>query len=337
METNKKIHVNLDVMKTLLTIVMVFTHVLQFSRNCLDYSIVAKRISTFGHITTFSSFVFIFGCTTYVAYLKYDFKDVWKKMLVTSLKTLFAFYISGVWFRTFIDQRPIKDTVFDIILLKDIPGVSEFLISFSLYSLFALVFFNVIKKLLENKVLFWTVTGLFYLTTFMPYKLIKITQLGLLIGGYSFYYFPIAQYMPLFLIGIYLMRYEITWNIKFFFGSLLLTVIAVVGLIHGDPMFFEKDFWPERFPPTLFWIFLSSFLTYGYFLLSTYIAKLAGNRFKRLFSIGRNTLFYLLVSNITIFTITGIHSAVLILEVYQAVIATVILLLGTYFLTKIVK
>lgn len=85
---NDKRDSSLDIFKGFLIIGMIFAHIIQFFSNWsffLDY-----YISMYINIITFSGFMFSFGYVSQIAYLKKEFKDVYKNMLMGSLKALVA-------------------------------------------------------------------------------------------------------------------------------------------------------------------------------------------------------------------------------------------------------
>jgi len=123
---------SIDYFKGLLVIGMVYTHVLQFfSNNELFPSVV--YITQYFNLITFAGFVFSFGYVCQLAYYRKDLRQVFMSMLITGLKILIAFYISGVSFQVFVgDQSLNMKTILPVILLQVIPGWSEFLVSFAL-------------------------------------------------------------------------------------------------------------------------------------------------------------------------------------------------------------
>jgi hypothetical protein len=292
---NKERDDSIDIFKGLLVIGMVYCHILQFFSDPQVFT-GAQRVIDVVNIVTFTGFVFSFGYVSQLAYYNKPFKVVYGRMLSTALKTLVAFYISGTYYRLFLDRKPLTwSTVKPILILQDIPGWSEFLISFSLIMLVGLVLFKPLTWLVERKFTFWVVVVLLLITTYLPYDKVTINQLGLLIGTRKFASFPVLQYFPYYLIGMYAARYKLFWNWKFFLGSLVSsgTFVAYVLVKHGVP---------ERFPPSIYWILSSSFLIYVYFL----VAKMLATRLRYtnfLLVLGQNVLLYLLLSNIMIFTL----------------------------------
>jgi len=288
----------LDIFKGLLVFGMILAHIIQILGNRNDYLLSA--ISKYINLISFSGFLFAFGYANYFAYFSKDFQVVKWRMFKTGLKILLAFYISGIASRILFEKKAIHLLdIIKIILLADIPGYSEFLASFAIITLLALVLFRLIKTVLSNKIYFWLLNIFLLFTTFIPYERITINQIGLLIGTNNFACFPVIQYSPLYLIGIYFARYQVKLNRIVLLISSTFTLSFISYLLYTHSL-------PNRFPPSLFWIVGSALFLYIYFLASDLLATKL-NKIELLEKLGRNVLFYLLVSNIFIFAIHSIY------------------------------
>ena len=101
----------IDAVKGLLVIGMVYAHVLQFF-SPMNFHPGFRAVSEYANLITFSGFVFCFGYTNQLAYYSKPFSNVYRKMLITALKTLIAFYVSGIAFRLLISDEALDwDTV----------------------------------------------------------------------------------------------------------------------------------------------------------------------------------------------------------------------------------
>ena len=288
----------LDIFKGLLVFGMILAHVIQILGDRNDYLLSA--ISKYINLISFSGFLFAFGYANYFAYFSKDFQSVKWRMFKTGLKILIAFYISGIAFRILFEKKAIHLLdIIKIILLADIPRYSEFLASFAVITLLALALFKLIKTVLSSQIYFWLLNIFLLFTTFIPYERITINQLGLLIGTNNFTCFPVIQYSPLYLIGIYFARYKIKFNRI----ALLISSAFTLSLI--SYLFYTHKL-PNRFPPSLSWIVGSAFFLYIYFLGSNLLAAKL-KKIELLEKPGKNVLFYLLVSNILIFAIHSIY------------------------------
>lgn len=281
---------SIDCFKGILTIFMVYCHCLQFFVN-FERSRTFYYISEYINLTTFSGFMFAFGFAAYMAYLSKPFAKASQSILKNAGKTLVAFYISSLAFRIFIDKVPYNPRViYDILLFRHMAGWSEFLASFTAIMLVLLAFFFLFKK----------VNGLFVALTFVfsivmcivPYMDTSII-VGLIIGDKNGPSFPVFQYLIYFVIGIYFAKERPGFNILHLGIAALSSSIFIVYLIKGK--------YPSRFPPSAPWILGAMLFLYGYYLLSRFISQ---NKYMGWLSdIGKNSLYYLLASNILIFAI----------------------------------
>ena len=315
----------IDILKGMLVFGMILSHVSGLISSYNGFPI--KHIWLFTGLVTFSGFVFSFGYVCQLAYFGKDLKSSCQRMVLTALKPLIAFYISGVYWRMFIDKDLGIKTVLKILFLFDIPPFSEFLISFSLMILFSLLFFQPIQKITTNKALFWTLFGFLLLTPLIPYQAIHSSHLGLLIGTEDFPAFPVLQYFPIYLLGIYFAKHRLLQDQK-------VLVISISGFMAFIGFYFNQHQIPGRFPPSVLWILASLFLVYVYFWIARQLTEWHMIA-KPLSTWGKNGLFYLLISNILIFTFRGAYAPIA-LTPLESVGITLLMLLTINFLTTIV-
>lgn len=286
---------SIDIFKGLLVIGMILVHVMQFFSD-VSISSEVKYVIDFGNLITFSGFVFCFGYAVQLAYLEKNFYQVYKKLIVNIVKTTLAFYISGIAFKLFIGNSPMSwDTFKGVLIFDDMPGWSEFLASFAYFNLITLVLFLPFKKLLENKKLFWLLVAVLFLTCLIPYEKITINQIGVLIGTKNFACFPVLQYMPFYLLGMYFKKYNIGFDIRFLVGAIILSAVPTYKYLTSDSL-------PGRFPPTIGWIIMSMFILYLYYVVSKLLEKYHYILFP-IIVYGQNVLFTLVFSNLLIFAL----------------------------------
>jgi fucose 4-O-acetylase-like acetyltransferase len=316
----------IDVLKGMLVFGMVLSHVAGLVSSYAAFPI--KQIWLFTGLVTFSGFVFSFGYACQIAYFSKDLKAVYRRIVSTALKPLIAFYISGMYWRAFVDKQLDFAAIANILLLNDIPPFSEFLVSFSLIILVSLLLFKPIQKLTSNPKHFWILFALLLLTTFLPYAKVHISQVGLLIGTTQFPTYPVLQYFPIYLLGIYFAKHKILYHRQ----TLVISALGIGLFLFSH--FVNRQI-PSRFPPSLSWILASLFFVYLYYLAAQRISK--WNFVAPLLSsFGKNVLFYLLLSNIMIFTFRGAY-APLSLPPLASLGMTVLVLLTIHFLIQIVS
>jgi len=289
--------VEIDITKGIFTLGMVFAHVIQF-RFAGEYMLLNK-ISYYSNLVSFSGFYFCFGYVTWLAYLQKE-NIPWKSVLKTVLKCYVAFLISGIAHHVLVKGRAVDSIlVFNIAGLRDIPGYSEFLISFSLVLLTAVILAPVINFSTRNKRNLIIAIVACLSTTFLPKGIVYDPIVGLFIGGAGVSYYPVIQYMPLFLFGIYIARHKIQYN--YLLAGISLVAIVLFIIFQTDKHLIS------RFPPSAMWIIYSTALVYLYYGIAILIDKHLRVFIKPyLNAVGQNVLNYLILSNLILFTSVAI-------------------------------
>ncbi|MCA9838905.1 MAG: hypothetical protein KC422_18455 [Trueperaceae bacterium] len=288
----------LDLFKSLLVVGMVSAHTIQFLSQRRFTLLLG--FSEYINLISFSGFLFAFGYGTFLAYFQKPFSQIWQRLLISGLKTLLAFYVSGFAFRILVDHKRLFSVDFwNIILLNDIPGYSEFLLSFSFVMFLALPLFMPIKAVLKRPFLFWALIGILLATTFFPYELVHSKQLGLLVGTKEFAAFPVLQYVPYYLLGMFFALYKLGWH-------RLSAIISIAATLIYYGFVWQLGRFPSRFPPSLLWIIGPAGFLYLYYLVSRWLggARKLPNLVLRP---GKNVLFYLLLSNLMIFGLSTVY------------------------------
>ncbi|MDR0928347.1 MAG: hypothetical protein LBM74_01375 [Oscillospiraceae bacterium] len=293
----------LDVFKGMLVGLMVYGHVLQFFGDLDMFPIIWDWVGIFSNVG-FPGFVFAFGWAVSLAYLGKPLGRVWPRLLRTALKSLGAFYLSGTAYRVLRENKPFaKDTVRHILLLQDIPGWSEFLLAFALYALLTLVLFKPLTALRRHPLALLGVCALCLGGCFLPYEQIHSPYLGLLVGMRDQTLFPVLQYAPYFLLGLYFpvrnRRYTWVW-----------VACAAVSTGSGLLIWLCGGLW-MRYPPSIGWMLLPAGVLVALVACAWGLGQIPLGRMARhnplipVAALGRDSLFYLLGSNLILFTLTG--------------------------------
>lgn len=293
---------SIDVSRGLLVIMMVYGHVLQFFGDAQLFPRVNDLINVI-NLTVFSSFVFCFGVTTGLAYLSKPYRRALPGMVKTGLRAYAAFCLSGIGYRVLRENKPFAaGTVRRVLTLADIPGWSEFLIAFALYSLLLIVGFAAFRWLVRRPRAALAVSAVCVgCCLVVPYGAIP-NRLALFIGGTQFSYFPVVQYMPYFLAGLLYARGE---RRRLLAAAAVCTAAGAVDFVrHGLP---------QRFPPAWGWILLPALFVTAVILLSRALCALSGGGLRRIADalcgvlgrLGGSSLYVLLVSNLVIFVFAG--------------------------------
>lgn len=297
---------SIDVGRGLLTLLMVYCHVLQFFGDAGLFPAVSVTIDLI-NLTVFQTFVFYFGATAVLAYLRKPYRDALPGMLATTFRSYGAFVISGVAFRVLRENKPFgPGTIRRVMQLTDIPGWSEFLISFTGYALLLILLFPLFRRLADKPL--WALAAgavCFAATLVIPYDQVQPVHLALVIGGRQFAIFPVLHYMPFLLAG---MVYARGGRKRYASLGIIAALCAAAGII-----FRIRHGLPERFPPHWGWLALGAGQTALIVLLGKGLSLLAGSGVRRiadalcrvLSHFGSRSLYYLVASNIAIFTFAG--------------------------------
>ncbi|MBO0931448.1 acyltransferase family protein [Fibrella aquatilis] len=328
-------YTTIDYIKALLVGGMVLGHSFQL----LGTIIPGNRISqlcyaytAFGNLIAFAGFFFCFGYAYCAAYFAKSRAAVQGKLARTAAVLLLAYYVSALMATIFLPSRtgivnPLTmSRIVDVLLLSDIALYSEFLLSFFILTLATLLFFEPLKRLSYSP---WGMrlagAGAVLSSLVIPADFSPSPWLALLIGSREVTAFPVVQYLVFFVAGMYFARFGTRWDSRVALVSALGSG-AFVGYyaLHHE--------FPSRFPPSIFWLCGSwGFLYAVYLLVGHWIRR--GWQSSALQLMARNTLVFLVLSNPLLFAL----STKLKLQPLPSVMVGVLVLLGCFFVVKIVR
>ena len=286
---------SMDLYKAILVIGMITGHIVQF----FPWEGITYPYAEYINLTTYSGFLFVFGYVCYKAYFgrEVPVKTLAVKMGRSFVKTLIAFYISGLAYTVLIEWNLDWRIWLDVILLRRIPGYSEFLLSFAFLYPVMLVFTPLIRRANGVVLMIFAIASL--AMTYIDYSSITSPLLGVFVGTCSYLALPIVQYLSLFFAGIYLARSGKVLDIKILIASVAGTAAFLWYLLTHDEL-------PMRFPPAIWCVTVSYLIVYIYYLICK---KVDADRIAyHITDIGENTIVYLLISNITIFYIRRVQA-----------------------------
>jgi hypothetical protein len=181
-----------------------------------------------------------------------------------------------------------------VLLLRHLYGYSEFLASFFLLSLLTSFLRPIVLRVGGDA---------FFLAVFIAVSVVAslvepfpsdIPIVGALIGSRDYATFPLIQYMPWFLFGVYYSGHDrpAGWTIWAAAAVATGAFGYYIGFLH---------MLPRRFPPSVVWTFGSALPLLFYLQVCGMVAKLFSLP-NWLFSPGRHVLRFLVASNAVIFT-----------------------------------
>ncbi|TWP23740.1 hypothetical protein ETU10_05780 [Apibacter muscae] len=332
-------------MKCFLLLGMLFGHVLAFVYNKDVYLIDDFKgtkyiafIAEFLHLITFSGYFFCFGFLCNIIYFNAsNLQQVRKKIFNSAIKMLIGYYISAFSYRFFIHPGIKNTDVVNILTLKDIPGLSEFILAYFGLMLIILIFFPWIRKISKlnvNYIILFSIL-LFSLSYIIPYDKIG-PRLGLYLGSTKYSLFPILLYFPYFLLGVYFSKSK---KIK---QNIFIIIFLIFGTAIYIAYFYNKGVSPTRFPPRFEWLVGAMFFVYIYYVISIcldqWIVKNNNYNMKNLSNfailLGQNTFFYLILSNIFLFAYDSIFEKQ---NIFNTIIIYLIVIFVPYYLLIIAR
>jgi len=315
---------SIDIWKGLLVFIMVWAHVIQLMGD-RNYFRIQREISDFVDVSTFSSFFLSFGYVTYLSYFSRRI-NLWK-IGASFLKIIVAYFLLSFIIQLLI--TPEIDTtkmVFDILSFNTMTIYTEFLPAFALALLLGALLAKPFDRMLQSPGHLFIFSTLFLLTAFIPDNYFKSPQVGLFLGaaGSDMRSYPLVEYMPLFLLGVYLARDQIKYHrLWFMIGALGVAAFYMYRIVLGSP---------ERFPPSFEWVFFSMFFAISGYQIVRLIQLPAV--FSDYFSvIGANTLFFFVVSTILIIILQKHYDG---LNTLSTLMATFGIVAVTYFLSRLI-
>lgn len=291
-----------DYFKGLLVIGMVAAHVIMLN-GLAERPPLLSWFCVFINLITFSGFLFSFGFIYQKVYS--NKKKTVREIISISSKTLIAFYFSGLAYYFFSKETMSSHFLVKVFLFYNIASYSEFLLSFFLITLLFFIFKRFFNIIIESTWLTVTVIAICIAFTllplnyklFLPFTTITFDQVGLIIGKSNYFSFPVVQYFLFFIIGMYFAKHNIVYSHK-------AMALAMIFTLSFCLYYYLYRKLPSRFPPGIAWVLGPSFYIYVYYLFSK---KLLGNyNIPFLRNIGKNTLIYLVLSNVIMFAIRSI-------------------------------
>lgn len=293
---------SVDICKGILTVTMILGHCIQFFG--FEEEGLQKILVNVINLTTFSGFLFCFGFVGNLAYYENrTFRRSAWKLAKNAARLLIAFYVSGIAYMAFVEDKIFRwDFITEILLLKRYPGWSEFLASFAAMMAAGILLYPLMKRMNG-----WILAGIAVVSgaaCFLPYGEIHNSWLALLAGSWDFTTFPILQYLVYFAAGVWISRKRLWWKPQ------ILAVVLAVSL-PCIVQFVTEGYLPDRFPPSVFYIAGGSLFVYLDYLIAGGLERIGKkNRAAEAVSgylerCGRASLHYLLLSNLLIFALDG--------------------------------
>lgn len=286
----------IDILKGILTLQMILAHCIQFYVD-LGRDQTALYLSEYINLTTFSGFLFCFGYASGLSYFGKEWREAAGRLLRNALRLLCGFYVSSFCYVIFVERIPLRlDLALEILLLKRLAGWSEFLFSFALIMLLECILFPLFTEKCKWGLPVMAVISI--LTCLLPHREAG-SIIGSLIGGMGGTYFPVIPYGLYLLAGIWFSRKQMGFR-------KLIFALACSGTIwHTIDYVWISGGQPSRFPLSFSYLVGAALFVYLYYLLAMAIERKEILPVRYLADVGKNSLFYLLLSNLVVFSVTA--------------------------------
>lgn len=260
---------SLDILRGIAVLLMILAHTIAFIHT--QESTLLNTFQNLGDTVCFVIFLLVSGASTYFAYINItnrQWESKKRNLLKRSLNLLFGYYLVAII--SSLKDFPLPpstvwlENVFRILIFVKVPGYTEFLIPFILYSFLIIIFRDSIRKLITNKATTIITGVLTYTLGYFIYKIAITSPLiyykSLIAGQPDWYRFPLLQYFWVFLTGLLLGQFLKRRNtqikkIKFLFKiasifTFFLSFSILIAPISKIP--YSDSF--QRWPPSISFI-----------------------------------------------------------------------------------
>ncbi len=259
-----------------------------------EYTYILDRLTWWGATVSFSVFLF---CFAYIYGLKLsDTKKLSREKQVKRIfLLLFIYYITTFFSHFFLFNSISIDELQSILTFQYLPLFTEFIIPFFLYTILILIFYPVLKKMLNRPILFIIISLIIY---FLGGWLYMLDGMGnflnvvktLMVGNGHIHSYGVISYFPIFVLGFIAggTQKNSEGNSSTLSMFILCSILFVFLKISGLSEWY-------RFPPSVLFLLYGVIYSFGVILLYKYI-KRASILDKYFIFLGKRALFIFLIN-----------------------------------------
>lgn len=266
----------LDLVRGVAVFLMLLAHAVYFFHARDSKFLVG--IENIGNTFCFVAFLIVSGATTFVSYLCGEQDSASRYRLQKRLLVLFfSYYLIALFVLTpsllVANGAGKLKIVFDVLLLRNLPSYTEYIVPFLIYPWLVSVFKPLFRKISGSVLRLIIVSIIFYALGYALYRLPMPAYLlpwkALIAGSDGFYRFPILQYFPVYLLGMYWgsvlslreslkEKRKFVLNLSIAFAGALIIIFYLSHYTGWDYAILLK-----RWPPSIFFLLLGSFLSFS--------------------------------------------------------------------------
>jgi hypothetical protein len=336
----KKRFVFIDILRACAVLLMILTHVVALT---FDHSNAPwlQTVSLLGGTLCFTMFLFLLGVSNSISYISEDLepeeesrkkhKLLWRVFQIAILYYTVAFFVTLVntnMLANLNNNQKIYELL-RVFYLQNIPQFSEFMIALALF-LFSTIFFRGLYRKIISSIWLVSVVSLamYFIGFLLSYVNVQDSRIevwkSLIVGGQNMNTFPIFQYTPVLIIGLYignlLIRKQLIIN-RFrkyalissgLFG--IYVISALVYIFYRPLSLFEIRLVEGRFPPSIAFIAFGLAICIAIFTIGQFISKRASLNYlviTKVFSfISKHSLTYVLWHIVLLYTYKFVYESI---------------------------
>ncbi|MCA9385129.1 acyltransferase family protein [Candidatus Dojkabacteria bacterium] len=281
--------ISLDILRGVAVCTMILAHTVAFFYS--GHALLPKMFQKFGDLVSFTTFLLVSGAVFTAAYLDIP-NALWKKkkhnILSRSWLLLGGYYAVGLLtIAPHLFENGIADALWKLLRLLvfiDVPGYSEFILAFLFFGIVIYYGRDFFAKHYRNIDLMIILGVAIYLLGFVIYSLPIPESFAIVtsfLAGYDGWYrFPIFQYFPIFLIGLYLGKFLLDEQNLFYRGVTLSTVaftsLLLLAFCVVTPPFLDFPYTGNfnRWPPNVSFLLVGTTFAFAALTLIIFLKNM---------------------------------------------------------------
>ncbi len=291
--------ITIDLLRFIAIFLMIFAHtsmILNISGYALN-----NWLKDSGNFICFALFLFCFGAGNY---LRTQRDGLNKKALLKRVIWLYFAYLMIVITGIVFNGNLKLDELIKQAFFYKLPAYGEFIAAFILFELFSYTQNTLLNKIASNisKILILSAIIFFLAELFKTFNYgVLSPYTNLLFGGKDYFSFPIMQYLPIFLLGVYYAK-----NPEYFMSKNFISILSLA--ITLSIFLFSLGINMNRWPPNYVYIITNISILF----LIIFLANLSK------WYISQSSVFFDFLKIINKYTIHILYSHILILYILRS-------------------
>ncbi len=274
---------SLDFIRGTAVLLMILAHAVYFFHSGSNWFL--NALGRTGNLLCFSLFLFVAGAAAFYASIRDEHKTtgvLWRASMRRAISVLFGFYVVGTASLLVSTANLTLESFLSswakLVLWQNLPPFSEFLIPFVIFALLTVPLRRFYHKCSHDLMLTLVVSYLVYLVACLLYPIVLASPWNeykaLLVGEQGLNRFPLMQYFPIYLIGLWFGRF-ISHERPQWRKSMAALIAGIVFAVATAVCWYLSNHYPLqvldpllRWPPSVGFLMLGltfSFLLYVFY------------------------------------------------------------------------